>query len=423
MIALALFKPKIKVGKISIGTYWLVTLAGAAVLLAAGLVGFGELWQGLTSNEAINPLKILVLFISMTVLSIFLDETGFFRYLANLVLKKTGSNQLKLFTALYAAISILTIFTSNDIIILTFTPFVCYFAKNAKIDPVPYLIMTFIAANTCSMLLIIGNPTNIYLATAQGIDFFAYLKVMALPTLFAFIAAYAVMLPLFWKKLKLPIERNEEEVVIEHKPLLITGLVFLSACTVLLAVSSYIGIEMWIVALAGALGMIAAVLLICAAAKRKPKELGVTVRRAPWELIPFILSMFVIVLSLKTYGVTERLASLLKEDGVVFVYGASSALFANLINNIPMSVLFSSVIQNISGSAVSAQAVYAAIIGSNLGAFLTPVGALAGLMWLQILSAHDIKFSFIRFVKYGFVIGVPVLAAALSGLLIASAWI
>lgn len=58
-------------------------------------------------------------------------------------------------------VAILTIFTSNDIVILTFTPFICYFSKNAKINPIPYLVAEF-AATTYSMMLIIGNPTNIY---------------------------------------------------------------------------------------------------------------------------------------------------------------------------------------------------------------------------------------------------------------------
>ena len=76
------------------------------------------IWDALTSDTAINPLKILVLFISMTVLSIYLDELGFFRYLANKTLKRAGKNQKKLFIYLYLIVSVLTVFTSNDVIIL-----------------------------------------------------------------------------------------------------------------------------------------------------------------------------------------------------------------------------------------------------------------------------------------------------------------
>ncbi len=420
MIALTLAKPDIKVKGLKLGTYWIITLLGAALLLAFRFISFGEVWDGLTSHAAINPLKILVLFISMTVLSIFLDETGFFKYLANAVLKRAGQNQITLFTAFYVTISLVTVFTSNDIIILTFTPFICYFAKNARVSPIPYLVSEFVAANTCGMLLIIGNPTNIYLATANGIGFMDYLAVMALPTLFAFLAAYIVMLLLFINKLNKPITGASTEVRIRQKPLLIIGLALLSGCTALLVISSYINIEMWLIACLSAAALTAAVLLFCAVKKSSPRELGRTYKRAPWELVPFVISMFTMVLALEKYEVTIRLASFIGESHTILIYGVTSTLFANLVNNIPMSVFFSSVLQNLS-PAVLTSGVYAVIIGSNIGAFLTPIGALAGIMWLSILKKTGVEFSFLKFLKYGVIIAVPVLLAALTGLMISLA--
>ncbi|MEG1535559.1 MAG: ArsB/NhaD family transporter, partial [Clostridia bacterium] len=60
--------------------------------------------------------------------------------------------------------------------------------------------------------------------------------------------------------------------------------------------------------------------------------------------------------------------------------------------------------------------VFASVIGSNIGAFLTPVGALAGIMWSSILRHNGIKFSFVDFLKYGFAIAIPTLLASLGGL-------
>jgi arsenical pump membrane protein len=417
MIAFTLFIPKLSVKGITVNTYWIVVLLGALLLFAFGFIGFKEAFGGITSKGAINPVKLLALFLSVTVLSIFLDETGFFRYLANAVLKRAGSNQFILFTAFYLTTSLVTVFTSNDIVILTFTPFLCYFAKNAKIDPIPYLVSAFVAANTCSMLLIIGNPTNIYLATANGIDFIAFFKVMALPTLFAVLTAYAVLLLLFFKKLKTPISVTGEEAAIENKPLFAVSLTLLLVCTALLAVSSYIDVEMWLIAVIAAGLLIAAALLISLIKGRRPIELKQTVKRVPWELIPFVLSMFVMALALEKYEVTAKLASLFGEDRTILVYGFASALFANLINNIPMSVLFSSIL-SAAVPAVSEAGVYASVIGSNIGAFLTPMGALAGIMWLNILKKNEIDFSFAKFVKFGIVLAVPILSAALLGLMI-----
>ena len=98
-------------------------------------------------------------------------------------------------------------------------------------------------------------------------------------------------------------------------------------------------------------------------------------------------------------------------------YGASSFIGANLLNNIPMSILFADIPVALEGSAYY-QAIYATIIGSNIGAFLTPVGALAGIMFENLLTKYDVKYTFKQFVKYGVIISVPVIATALAMLFI-----
>lgn len=413
LIACVLFFPRIKIGKFEAETYWLVALLGALILLFSGQMPIKEVLSALVADSAINPIKILVLFISMTVLSVFLDELGFFSYLANVTLKRAKTSQIKLFMYLYITVSILTVFTSNDVIILSFTPFICYFAKNAKISPIPYLAAEFIAANTWSMALIIGNPTNIYLGSAYGIDFLSYVKVMGLPTLAAGLVAFGVLFLMFFRKLKEPISGEAEEVYVKDKPLLIVGIAHLAVCTVLLAIGSYINVEMWLVSLCSLISLCLFVLIISLVRKHKPTELVACAKRAPWQLIPFVLSMFIIILVLSHKGVTAALTELLGTGGTVFRYGITSFLSANLINNIPMSVLFCSIIEPLSG-AVQTQAVFATVIGSNLGAFLTPIGALAGIMWQNILRHHGIKFGYVDFLKIGTAVAIPTLMAALT---------
>ena len=411
MISAVLFFPKIRIGRVSLSSYWVVTVLGALVLLLTKTVGIGALGRALVADSAINPSKILILFISMTLLSIFLDELGFFRYLAGLALKRSGKSQRVLFVILYATVSILTVFTSNDIIILSFTPFVCYFAKNAKIDPLPYLAAEFVAANTWSMALIIGNPTNIYLVTAAGGDFLSYLRVMLLPTLAAGAIACLCLFLLFRKKLSAPITVEAKEVHIKDRLSLGVGIVHLVICTVILAIGSYIGIEMWLVSLLALCSLFAWSLDISLVRHVRPSLLAACLKRAPWELIPFVLSMFVIVEAFNVTGVTDAVFTLLGSSASVFKYGISSFLAANFINNIPMSVFYSAVLS--SGSS-GAGAVYATVVGSNLGACLTPIGALAGIMWSSILKEHGLKFSYLDFLRIGVTVAVPALLAALG---------
>ena len=188
-----LFFPRIRIKNIKIDTYWVIAIIGALLLVVTTLCPTKEIATSWTSSTAVNPLKILVLFFSMTILSIYLDELGLFKYLATVAVNKAKGSQFALFIVLYFLVAILTVFTSNDIVILTFTPFICFFCKHAKIDPLPYLIAEFVAANTWSMMFIIGNPTNIYLATSAGITFIEYLKVMLVPTALAGIAELLIL--------------------------------------------------------------------------------------------------------------------------------------------------------------------------------------------------------------------------------------
>lgn len=415
MILSILFFPKIKLGKISIDTYWIVTLVGAAILLACGKADIKTVGKALISDTAINPLKILVLFLSMTVLSIFLDELGFFRFLAGVALKKAKTGQTKLFLYLYVTVSILTVFTSNDVIILSFTPFICYFAKNAKIDPTPYLAAEFVAANTWSMALMIGNPTNIYLATACGVDFIGYLKISIVPTVLSGLVAFLALYLLFRKKLSAPIEGEAETVVIKDKLLLWVGIVHLAVCTILLAIGSYIGLEMWLVSLCavGSLFLISGIVAVVR--RQKPAAMLGCMKRAPYQLVPFVLSMFVLIVVLNEQGVTEAIGNLFGESLPILKYGTTSFLASNLINNIPMSVLYSSIIES-TGGAAGLSAVFATIIGSNLGALFTPIGALAGIMWSNILNKHGVKFGYLDFLKIGAAVAIPTLVTALGSL-------
>ncbi len=413
VIASVLFFPSFKIGKVHIDTYWIVALLGAAALLVSGQADVRALFSALVRDDAVNPLKILALFVCMTVLSVFLDELGFFRFLASAVLKRAKGSKLRLFFCLYLIVSLLTVFTSNDVIVLSFTPFILYFCKSADLDPLPYLSAEFVAANTWSMALVVGNPTNMYLATAYDVDFFSYLGWSVLPTFLAGAAALGMLLLVFRKKLKGTCGGEAEEVVLTEKPLLWIGAVHLAVCTLFLAIGPYFGLEMWIVSLAAVGSLFVCTLITCLVRKQRPAALLGCLKRAPYPLIPFMLSMFLLIEGLDLTGATGYLARFFGTRAQVWTYGAGSFLMANLINNIPMSVLFSSVLGE---AGAGLPAVMATVVGSNLGAFFTPVGALAGIMFGMIVRRHGCKFGYKEFVKMGVCVALPALAAALGGL-------
>ena len=413
--------------ELRLDTYFLGALLGPLLILAGGLLTGPEIVQGLNGTENLQPLGILALFISMVFMSIFLDITGFFEACARYALSKAKTNGVKLFFAVYIAVSVLTIFTSNDIVILTFTPFVYYFAKHAGINPKPYLVAEFFAANTWSMVLYIGNPTNILVASAFRFTFVGYSKWMILPTLAAGLANALLLYLIFRREIRKPIQPvalNPWEAITD-KPGALLGLLLMAGCIVALAVAPYLGIPMWKISVAFALALLALLALresYALALRRKLRNgssVAETLKRLPWPIVPFVLSLFVTVYALDRYGVTALFGKKLfglsmgSPALVVFLFGITSALSANLLNNIPMTLAFATALRSAPLEGVLPAAL-ATAVGSNLGANLTPIGALAGIMWMTILTEKDFRISFLEFMKYGFLVTPVSLLACLS---------
>ena len=402
MILSILFFPKVKIGKVNLDTYWIITLISALLLIVLKQIDLNNILSIFFSDDSINPIKIIVLFLSMTLLSIYLDQIGMFKYLANLATKKFNKNQFGLFVALYFLISILTVITSNDVIILTFTPFICYFCKHAGINPLPYLIGEFFAANTLSMSLIIGNPTNIYIASIMNITFMEYFKNMFIIGFILCIALFGILLLIFKKQLSKPLVVTDEEVVIESKTLLIIGVVHLALATILMAISNYINLEMYLISFGFALSLTIITLVYSKVKNYKNNILKNTYKGLPYPFIPFLLSMVVIISSLKYSGVLTIIANKLAEIDSLFLYEMSSFVIGNLVNNIPMSIIYSEIL-NINSGVITFKEIYAVIISSNICALFTPLGSLAGMMFLGLLKNQNVNFKFKNFLKYSYI--------------------
>lgn len=390
-------------------TYVLIAIIGAILMLICRQITFHEVYISLFKNNLISPIKILILFISMTFLSIVCDTLGLFNYLAYKIVKLCKGGQISLFTILYISISIITVFTSNDIIILTFTPFIIYLCKRSNINPIPYLVSEFVGANTMSMMLLVGNPTNIVLALANNITFLEYFKHMWYIALLSSLFAYILLLIIFMRRLREPLSINLSDNIpsINKIP---TGIavIHLLSTTMLLAISNYINLEMYLITLVASISLLICMLIYIGITKKEKKCLKHSFIRLPYPLIPFLISMFIMIEALNINGYTHKLYNLLNDN--TFSYGITSFLLCNIMNNIPMSVLYS----NTLAFGSSQNAIYASIIGSNIGAYLTPLGALAGILWLNILKAYDIKYSFKNFIFYGIIISIPTILFAIT---------
>lgn len=139
-------------------------------------------------SAGISPWEVLVIFFGLAYVTVSWDATGVFEWAARGVLARAGSSGRSILAALVAFASVLTVATSNDIVILTATPLVAAMARGSAAGTAfvrATILAVFYAANTFSLALLIGNPTNIILGQAAGITFIDYLSYMILPTLAA----------------------------------------------------------------------------------------------------------------------------------------------------------------------------------------------------------------------------------------------
>ncbi len=401
--------------------YGIAPTFGVLILLATFSINQASILESIKGDSAIQPYAILVLFMALAYICLSLDATGLFAYLALHTTRASGNSGKKLFLYFYSLSSFLTLFTSNDIVILTMTPIIYYFAKNTKIDPLPFLIAQFFAANVWSIALYTGNPTNIIVAQAYNLSFIEYSAWMLLPAIAAGTSCFAILYMVFRRQIpdRIVVPEVNPQSALKDRSSAIFGTICLATCLACLNMSSWLSIPIWQISLA-----FASIVATRDALSDKfpfhkggkktgdPQVLTQTLRRMPWKIVPFVTSMFIMVESLLAAGYIQIFASnlnALASNAVSASFGMTfmSSAAANLISNQPMTILITEILQNPS-FAVSVKAekasMFALILGSNFGANFTLIGSLAGLMWSKLLKSKGYKISPKQFSKYGLLI-------------------
>jgi len=393
-------------------------------ILHSAIIGYGSL----------RPWEIIIIFFSVAYASVSTDITGIFDFIAYKIVRWANGHGMKLFTFFYLFACLLTAFTSNDIVILTLTPIIFYLGKHAKINVVPLLFAEFFGANTLSMLLYIGNPTNIIVGNALHLNFLEYTKVMWLPTIVAAVLNIVLLWLIFRKSITLQYKINQTHVAHVRNWLdAVISLSLLFAMLVTLSLSSNINLPIWVIT-----SIFAGIFIIedlifstyyyfrsihvtptqlekLEMIGKIPKiknEFFLAIKRMPWKILPLVVSFFILVATLNYYGIIDWLVSIVipwcnSLGASIFSLGTLSLISVNIINNQPASVLFSYLLVN-PGFGITPTnqlaGAYALIIASNLGANITLIGALAGLMWKKILKDKGIEISYWQFFKKGLII-------------------
>lgn len=424
------------------------------LLIVLKVITLETIRLGILGNSHLKPWEIIIIFFTTAYASISVDVTGIFDFLAYKIVYKAKGDGVKLFIFFYCFACILTSFTSNDIVILTLTPIIFYLGRHSNINVIPLLFAEFFGANTLSMLLYIGNPTNIIVGNALRLGFLDYTRIMWLPTIVATLANIGLLYAVFRKQItKRYTIDHKSRFHVRHWGGAVFSSVLLLAMLIVLAFSQTLGIPIWkVTAIFAALFMVEDLAfsifftlkeLIVLPIKvqkelqrdkrelfglygipEKKNEFWIAFERVPWKILPFILSCFIFVQGLNQYGVVDWLAKLMAGFSQttaqgIFANGFLGLIMSNIINNQPMTIFLSGILVSKSfqvpppafmGSA------YAIVIASNLGANITLIGALAGLMWEKILKSKGLEISYLDFMQTGLII-TPVVFCLTLGML------
>ncbi|KAJ2925317.1 hypothetical protein H1R20_g11756, partial [Candolleomyces eurysporus] len=239
--------------KVTIGLMTAPIMA-IAILWASQCLGATQIRNGIVGTDNIKPYNILILFISLAYMAITLDVTGILQAAAFWVSNKGGSSGRKLYFYFYLLLTLISMIVGNDPVILSGTVFLVYYTAATGLNPDAWLISEFAAANTASMVLFVGNPTNVVICEGFRINNAAFTAYTILPFVACSIACYLVLMLQYRnekhvpRKLKVSGHLNPRE-VLRDPVSAIFGSIWLAICLIVVIVLSFFHVDVWKVVL------------------------------------------------------------------------------------------------------------------------------------------------------------------------------
>ncbi|EMB2216074.1 arsenic transporter [Enterobacter hormaechei subsp. hoffmannii] len=362
-------------------------------------------------------------FIAVIIISLLLDESGFFEWAALHVSRWGNGRGRLLFTWIVLLGAAVAALFANDGAALILTPIVIAmllalgFSKGTTLA---FVMAAGFIADIASLPLIVSNLVNIVSADFFGLGFTQYASIMV-PVNLAAIAATLIMLHLFFRRdipatydvslLKTPASAIKEPTTFR------AGWVVLLFLLVGFFVLEPLVIPVSAIAAAGAAA------LFVVAKRGHAINTGKVLRGAPWQIVIFSLGMYLVVYGLRNAGLTEYLSgvlNLLADKGLwaaTFGTGFLTAFLSSIMNNMPTVLIGALSIDGSAATGVIKDAmIYANVIGCDLGPKITPIGSLATLLWLHVLAQKNMTITWGYYFRTGVIMTLPVLFVTLAAL-------
>ncbi|WP_438396890.1 arsenic transporter [Caballeronia sp. DA-9] len=393
-------------------------VGGAVLALLTGVIHISDIpvvWH-IVWNATLT-------FIAVIIISLLLDEAGFFEWSALHVARWGNGNGRKLFAFLVLLGAAVAAFFANDGAALILTPIVMAMLLALRFSPAATLAFVMAAgfiADTASLPLVVSNLVNIVSADFFKIGFAHYASVM-IPVDIVAVAVTLAML-LFYFRRDIPTTYDVAELKQPSEAIRDTSTFKAGWWVLALLLIGFFGCDAVGLPIS-AVAAVGAAILLAVAGRGHIISTKKVLKEAPWQVVIFSLGMYLVVYGLRNQGLTGYVARILNYLAAHGVWAAAlgtgllTAFLSSIMNNMPTVLVGALSIDASSATGVVKEAmVFANVIGSDLGPKITPIGSLATLLWLHVLARKNVTITWGYYFRTGIVLTLPILVVTLAAL-------